>query len=1061
MDLIAKKYRVLKSLGQGAMGEVFLVLPSRGDPVALKLLKNLDAKSNASAMEQFENEFKVLKKLSHPNIGSIFDYGYDEDLKKVFFTLPWLRGTDAFAHTKNLDFDKCEALFVEILRALNYLHQKNLIHCDLKPGNIFVEDHHALLIDFGLAGYWGESIVGTPTYLAPEVFRGSRHNVASDLYAAGVIFFNCLTRTQPFSGKTMQEVFDRHRSFTPPPISELCPRVPKYFSDIVSTLLNKKPEERFPSAAAVIEEIAAFSKTKYSIETEQTLLSYLPTQADFIGRKDEIWSAQMAINDFLSEKVSTPYHLILINGLAGAGKSKLVDKIRNDLQLAKQTVEMLVTPLQESDQDVLMNTRTILFEETDSFENTPEEKKDRQQALSLIEQKILSPKTTRFLLVASAAKSENLKDLRTLFPEEQTKITTIEIPPFTKAEMHEFLVSILGIPEIPEDFVGQFHRNTEGMPGLATQLIQAMIEKGLLFDTSGRWNEDLLKELGKVFEKMEISESLEQQFEKTYATLSDSEAEIVNWLAICPHPLKREFLAKLTHFSDTDTLLLHLTERHIIREEGNAFLLYRGVFQAFIQENLPDNDRRKRHSTLALPDTGLDNKWRIYHLSQGTDFTLALRARVKLAEIYEKEGDKEKAFETYLQLTEIYKTSPYDERVDWFLKASSLLIWMNRFKDADELLTQVEQDIQKHKAQISMDLFLTLLEKKGMTNKHQEQLEMASLYFDKGLKLAERLDGMLVHQMRFHNNLAEVELMLGHHNEAIDMYRAARELGKNLSQDQLEKITNNDLGHVYLQLQKYDEAIHFLREDMRIIANLKKREPLVRTLYSYGLALRAKGQPQKAIQAMKEGIRLSKEGSIWQMLLRLYNALGNLHLSMKDNADAIKNYQKAVEIAVRIGETTSKAALLVNQGYIYLQEKNWALATRRYMMAKQILENKPHRLSFDEMLLSKCYGDLAALAIQEKNTMKALSYQLERLKIVEDSQTMLPEKFNIKLELAEIYLDNRLRDQFLNVLQDLQTLANSPEETDKVVLLRTKWEALKESGNVMDQTSEIPWQAVQ
>ena len=238
MELIAKKYRVLKSLGQGAMGEVFLVLPPRGEPVALKLLKTFDSAGAAgggqSAVQQFENEFKVLKKLSHPNIGKIGDYGYEEEQKKVFFTSPWLKGSDLYAATKELSFEKCEDYFVQVLRAMNYLHQKGIIHCDLKPGNIFVEDSTVLLIDFGLAGYWGESIVGTPTYLAPEVYRGEHHNRTSDLYAIGVIFYNCLTRTQPFSGSSLQEVYDRHRTYTPPPISQLNPQAPKYFSDIVA-----------------------------------------------------------------------------------------------------------------------------------------------------------------------------------------------------------------------------------------------------------------------------------------------------------------------------------------------------------------------------------------------------------------------------------------------------------------------------------------------------------------------------------------------------------------------------------------------------------------------------------------------------------------------------------------------------------------------------------------------------------------------------------------------------------------------------------------------------------
>ena len=321
MEIIAKKYRVMKQLGQGAMGEVYLVLPPHGEPVALKLLKTLDTTANTQAIEQFENEFKVLKRLSHPNIGRIFDYGYDEELKKVFFTLPWLQGKEIYDATENISYELCEDYFVQTLRALNYLHQKNLIHCDLKPGNIYIENNEVKLIDFGLAGYWGENIVGTPTYLAPEIFHGTKHDVASDLYAVGVIFYNCLTRSQPFSGKDLQEVYNRHRCFTPPPVSDLNQKVPKYFSDIIATLLNKKSTERFPSAASVIEELDAYSTKNYTIETEATLLSYLPTDAEMIGTKEAIMDMKMALKDYRSSHVNEHYHLLFIHGKKNVGNS--------------------------------------------------------------------------------------------------------------------------------------------------------------------------------------------------------------------------------------------------------------------------------------------------------------------------------------------------------------------------------------------------------------------------------------------------------------------------------------------------------------------------------------------------------------------------------------------------------------------------------------------------------------------------------------------------------------------------------------------------------------------
>ena len=198
MEFIANKYRVLKKLGQGAMGEVYLVLPPHGDPVAIKLLKSLDADENTQAIRQFENEFKVLKRLSHPNIGRIYDYGYDEPLGKVFFTLPWLKGQDIYDVTKEIDYEACEEYLVQTLRALNYLHQKNLIHCDLKPGNIYIEDDQVIIIDFGLAGYWGKNIVGTPTILLQKFFTANT-TLLPAIFMLLVLFFIIASRVPSHS----------------------------------------------------------------------------------------------------------------------------------------------------------------------------------------------------------------------------------------------------------------------------------------------------------------------------------------------------------------------------------------------------------------------------------------------------------------------------------------------------------------------------------------------------------------------------------------------------------------------------------------------------------------------------------------------------------------------------------------------------------------------------------------------------------------------------------------------------------------------------------------------
>lgn len=1054
MDNIANKYQVLKTLGQGAMGEVYLVLPPRGEPVALKLLKTLDPKVNKNAIDQFENEFKILKKLSHPNIGQIIDYGYDEKSQKVFFTLPWLKGTDLYEATENLSFEKCENLFVQALRAINYLHQKEIIHCDLKPGNIFVEEDKVLLIDFGLAGYWGESIVGTPTYLAPEVYQGTHHNVSSDLYAMGVIFYNCLSRSQPFSGKNLQEVYDRHRTVTPPPLNEINPNVPKYFSDIVSTLLNKKPEERFQSAAAVIEEIDAFSKTSYPVETEETLLSYLPTQSELIGRKEVVLDIQKTMTNFLNEDFSTSFHIIAIHGKKHVGKSKVVNKIKNDLQLAKISVEKAVPPLNDNDKKVLQSSKAIILEYLESYYKSHEERQSLQEFISLLEEKILSPDTSKFLLILSAETEQDFQQILKIFPQDTTSVSHIHLKPYTISEMQEYLQLILGQSEIPENFLKQFYENTEGLPGIASDLIQLMIEKGLLFDKSGRWNSDLLSELDKAFDKIELSESLEQEFEKIYADLSDSESTLINLLSICPHGLSKKQIQNCELIESLDEDISNLMDKHLVREENQVYFLYRKIFQDFVQKNLPDQIVKEWHTKLARPETGLSKKWSIYHLSKGNNADLSIKASEKLAEIYTKEGLREEAIQCYLKLINDFSGQPLPKRLEWVIEASSLLIWLDRFEDAIRLTSSTEKEIRTKKNNVNPKRFLTLIEKKGLSLLHKHDLERAKQYFVSGLKYCQKNKQHMTHLLRFENDLAQIMVIEGKHEDAIETFNKTRSIAKTLSQKEVQEITNNDLGHVYLLLGKFELAVKVLAEDIQNFSGLTNEEPLARALYSFAQTLKQLKQTDRAIEVYQECEKICRRGHYLPILLRSYNGLGNLYLIKENPDEALKYFQKALELAVHLQDNTTKAALLYNQGVIYKGQKNFALATRRLLMAIQIIENIENKLAYDNIILSQCYNELAHISYQENNAMKALSYHLERIKLAELNNTPAAEMFNHRYELAKLYIENRLKDQFLAEIEKLKSLSQDTDNLNKIDDLVQSWKEIEEN-NEQDATGKI------
>lgn len=1037
MDLIAKKYRVLKTLGQGAMGEVYLVLPPHGDPVALKLLKTAEDQNQEAAIQQFENEFKVLKKLSHPNIGQIFDYGFDAEQKKVYFTSPWLKGTDLFTATKDLPYEKCEEYFVQLLRALNYLHQKKIIHCDLKPGNVFVESGRVLLIDFGLAGYWGKSIVGTPTYLAPEIFRGEHHTVASDLYALGVIFYNCLARVQPFSGKTIQEIYDRHRTHTPPTMTEVKPNIPKYMSDIVTALLSKKGAERYPTAAAVIEEIAAFSGKKYAIETEETLLSYLPKTSELVGRSEVQNALESQVRLFLLNKPETPYVAVFIHGENGAGKSKFVGQIKTRLQLEKIDVEEAVLPFTESDKKLFQRSQAIILEDVDTYLDKGGKDRALREFLSFLEQKILLPETSRLLLIVTGTAMDEWAPFEGLFPQAELSLTKLFLPPLSEEETRRFLEMIIGQKEIPENFVKEIYRNTGGNPGVCEQIMHNLIQQGLLFDEAGRWSADLLPHLEHSLNKLKNPGSLEERLVREYNTLSGEEEEVTNWLAMAPHGLALKVLQGLTQNAETEKLLQTMEERKLVRKEGNLYFLYRSAFVPFIRKNLEVADQKKRHTLLAAPGWGLAPSQIWYHESHGENRAVAPVSLEKLGLHLEHEGRKEGALECYERLITEFPSASLSDRLRWNVAASELLIWLDRFQEAMNFLSEslVASD------EIPLEKKLFFWEKKGLAFLHQQKIEEARALFSQGLKKA-AMQGALVEKIRFMNDLAEIEIVTGHPDAAIPKFEASRKEAARVKEGR-EKITNNDLGHVYYQLKNYDKAIELLKEDIRIFSALPNKEPMARAQYTLAEALRAQKKYGKSVKEYENCIELTQKNNFLPILLRAYNGLGNIHLLEERYSEALTIYQKALDISVHLKDVVTKSALLVNQAVIYRRENNMAQATRRFLLAKQILESRTPRLAYEEILLSKCMDELSNLALEEKNPMKALTFKMELMKLVEKNEGMKSDEFPLRLELASLYLENRLMEAFEAEVKNLEAKAKTKDEKGAVGALKKKWEGIR------------------
>jgi serine/threonine-protein kinase len=259
-----------EEIGRGAMGVVYRAFDAdlKRD-VAVKLVRT-GGDLTAVERARFRSEAEAVASLDHPNIVPVHSFG--ESGGQPYLVMPLMTGGSLAAWLKTLGPDRCRPAkqAAEIVRdialGIHHAHQRGLIHRDLKPGNILLDrDGVPHIADFGLARHVDATmtggIVGTPAYMAPEQARVEKHlTTAVDVHALGVILFELLIGQVPFGGKDTPSVMARVAEEPALAVRQLRPDVPRDLETICSRCLNKIPQERYPSAQSLADDLTKFLK---------------------------------------------------------------------------------------------------------------------------------------------------------------------------------------------------------------------------------------------------------------------------------------------------------------------------------------------------------------------------------------------------------------------------------------------------------------------------------------------------------------------------------------------------------------------------------------------------------------------------------------------------------------------------------------------------------------------------------------------------------------------------------------------------------------------------------
>jgi serine/threonine-protein kinase len=252
-------YRIVRPLGTGGMGEVYLGERADGEVQQRVAIKVARSSPDLPAFEhRFLQERSILAALNHPGIARLFDAGHTAG-GRPYLVMEYIEGDAIDAYCSKLDMRSVLQLFLSVCDAASYAHRNLVIHRDLKPSNILVDSAgRAKLLDFGIAKILSDSDrsrtlvrILTPGYASPEQMRGEAHTTATDIFSLGAVLYRLLTgEMPPMMPSTTGEA--------PPPPSRTKPEITRDVDCIVVKAMRTNPEDRYPSVDALAEDIRAF-----------------------------------------------------------------------------------------------------------------------------------------------------------------------------------------------------------------------------------------------------------------------------------------------------------------------------------------------------------------------------------------------------------------------------------------------------------------------------------------------------------------------------------------------------------------------------------------------------------------------------------------------------------------------------------------------------------------------------------------------------------------------------------------------------------------------------------
>lgn len=934
MVLYVNRYEFIKDLGRGATGEVKLVKDTKsGFKYALKFLRSFVHNQHTATIQGFQHEFEILKNLSHPNVAKVYDIGYDDISGRYFIATEFVDGKDLFEISKELPLEMIEDLFIQSLRAFNYLHKKKIFHFDIKPQNILVTKEKngfciAKVIDFGFANYFERAdirsqkserhVIGSAAYISPEMLKREPLDERTDLYSLACTFYKAFVGTVPFEDLDVNVVRQRHLEEEPRAPSLVNPKLPKYLDAVFSKMLKKNPNERYSNAQEVIDDINLRTHSSHEIETEETRFSYIPLHGKMVARNKELECFIKYFNDRLLYDLYKMKPILLVSGEPGTGKSRFLEECQ--FYAKSKWPDLMVMPWKDFDADKAVeyaeNETPVLVVGDDASVDT--------EKLKLIEHQI----SGKSVLIILTTDNKNLSV-------DENQIIYLE--PFSKGQIKEYLVELSGIKNIPEELINKTYERTQGLPLFMTEYCKACVEQGLLIDKHGNWAAQDLEDFACLFDRLDnvtsfIKNNLRERLKSL--EIGDEEKEILYILALTNNPT----LGELTEITDAHVIeerLEFLVENNVLKVDvEHQYVFTNPLFKEIFLEDMPPAVKQQYCDAVAdyYEQQGRPHEDIIYFRGRGKDCENA-KLLLELADIKQQQIKYDEAKENLQALLE---RDDLDSRIknQATLKLAELYFEMGQNEKSKKILEELARnnvdDVES--LCLTYNLLSRIAQYEGVN-------EAAMKYCEQGLSLIHDKMSTKWLLVLLQSRLAKTKMNLGNLDEAEKLFLNAWEVWKNeLSEEEKIKAIYLNLDEYYITKQDFDSCESYLKKVLNLLENNKHLPAYPMHVVKLARVYSMQGKQKEAEALLKECLNTLKERKVVFYLFSIYNELGIVYYRLHDYEKSFEYYQRACGQAKIQNDEKSEIATILNLG-------NVCSVTNRLDEAKKYLENALNRMS--------------------------------------------------------------------------------------------------------------------